>query len=277
VLAGTATIASRAWSSTHPWIPAKQFEQAGVAGTYLQRVGGSSPVVFIVDLGGAAPLASTSEAFHVIRTALAPGDIRRTLEYLGTPQDFLAGRPTLRQLPPTFDQASLQHWPSVRAVLDDHPIALMMPSFSRGYAAAVAAHPDWRVGPGLAVVQGPRPAGTYPPLQPVPTPLSGLALVALWAAFLGVLTAVGGGWAVMFVRSGWLPTLALSPAFGVATIVLLGTLADRAGVRLSGWPGALVALVTGALGWVVCGSVRARRAARAEPASAPGLGLKRHA
>src|SRR5207244_981862 len=71
-LAGTTTIAYRAWSGGKPWIPTTQYDQAAVAARYLQRAGGDAPVVFIVDLGGAQPVGSTSEAFHVIRTAIAP-------------------------------------------------------------------------------------------------------------------------------------------------------------------------------------------------------------
>jgi hypothetical protein len=252
-LASTTTIAYRAWSATHPWISPKQFEQASMAGTYLRRVGGTRPVVFVVDLGGASPLASTSEAFHVIRTGLAPEDIPRTYEYLGTPMSFLAGKPTLRQRPAGFDDASLRLWPSVRSVLDRRPIALMMRAFDRAFAATVAAHPDWLVAPGLAVVQGPRPAGEYPPLQPVPAPLPGPWLAVLWAAFLGTLTIVGAGWAATFVRAGWIERIALAPGFGIGAIVLGGTFADRFGLRLAGVGGVLVVLMVAACGWAAFG------------------------
>ncbi len=261
-LAGTTTVAYRAWSGTHPWISPKQFEQSSVAGTYLQRVGGTRPVVFIVDLGGAAPLSSTSAAFHVIRTGLAPQDITRTYEYLGSAEEFLAGRPTLRAAPPTFDEASLRLWPSVRAVLDRHPIAVLMRAFHRGYGAIVAAHPDWRVAPGVAVVQGPRPPGDYPPLQPVPVPLPAPWLAALWVAFVAVLSIAGAGWTAALVRAGWVERLALSPAFGIATIVLGGILVDPVGVRTTGVGGAMVVVAVAVCGWVVfaVGERRRRRA-----------------
>jgi hypothetical protein len=258
-LAGTSTIAYRAWSGAHPWIPDKQFSQAGVAGAYLERVGGTAAVVFIVDLHGASPLASTTLAFHVIRTAIAPDDIRRTLEYLGTSENFLAGRPTLRPQPPTFNQASLQHWPSVRAVLDEHPIALLLSTFNRGFAQVADAHPDWRIAPGVLVVQGPRPPGPYPPRVAVPAPLSPGALEALWLAFLAVLALAGGGWAAASVRSG-LAAAALAPAFGIAAIVLAGIVADRLGVRLAGGGGTALIATIAALGWAVFAlSVRRRR------------------
>jgi hypothetical protein len=243
-------IAYRAWSGAHPWIPSKQFSQAAVAGTYLERVGGTAPVVFIVDLHGASPLASTTLAFHVIRTALAPGDIRRTLEYLGTPENFLAGRPTLRAQPLTFNQASMQHWPSVRAVLDQRPTALLLSAFNRGFAQVVAAHPDWRIAPGVLVVQGPRPPGPYAPRAAVPAPLPGAALAALWVAFLAVLSLAGGGWAATAVRSG--PgAAALAPAFGIAGIVLTGIVADRLGVRLAGAGGTALIATVAAAGWAL--------------------------
>jgi hypothetical protein len=264
-LVGTGTIAYRAWSGAHPWIPSKQFSQAGVAGAYLERVGGTGPVVFIVDLHGASPLASTTLAFHAIRTALAPEDIRRTLEYLGTPDNFLAGRPTLRPQPPTFDQASLQHWPSVRAVLDQHPTALLLSAFYRGFPQVAAAHPDWRIAPGVLVVQGSRPSGPYPSRAVVPAPLSGPAVAVLWIAFLAVLSIAGGGWAASAVRSG-LGAAALAPAFGIGGIVMAGIVADRLGVRLTGSGGKGLIGVVAAAGWVVFALTR-RRALRAGPAA----------
>ena len=248
-LAGTTVIAYRAWSGTISWIPPKQFEQASVAGRYLQRVSGTTPVVFIVDLGGASPAASTSEAFHVIRTGLAPNDITRTYEFLGRPEDFLAGNPTLRA-DPAFNLASLQHWPSVRAILDEHPIALMMRAFVRGFGTEVAAHPEWSVGPDLAVVQGPRPPGPLPPLQAVPQPLGAPALFMLWAAFLAVLALTGGGWASLAVRADPAVRAALMPGFGIAALVLGAVVADRLGVRMEGAGGAIVIAVVAAAGWV---------------------------
>jgi hypothetical protein len=86
-------------------------------------------------------------------------------------------------------------------------------------------------------------------LQPSPTPLSAASLVVLWAAFLAVLVGVGAGWSAAFVRAAWVERLALSPAFGIATLVLGGVLADRAGVRPTGAPGAALVVAIAAAGW----------------------------
>ncbi len=260
-LAGTTVIAYRAWSGAVSWIPPKQFAQASVAGGYLQRVGGSTPVVFIVDLGGASATASTSEAFHVIRTGLAPEDITRTYEYLGRPEDFLAGRPTLGP-DPAFNFASLQHWPSVRAILNEHPIALMMRAFVRGFGTEVTAHPEWSVAPNLAVVQGPRPPGPFPALQAVPRPLGAMALFAAGAVFLAVLAVTGGGWAASAVRAEPAVRAALAPGFGIAAIVLGGVVGDRLGLRMSGAGGAVVIVVMALAGWVAFLATRRRHRRR---------------
>lgn len=259
----TTVLAERAWSGTHPWIPSKQFAQASVAGGYLREVGGDAPVVFVVDLGGAAPLASTSEAFHVLRTALPPEVMSRTLVYLGSPSDLLAGRPTLRPTPPTFDRASLQHWPSVRAVLDRHPIALLMPAFHRDFARVVAAEPSWRVAPGLAVVQGPRPSGPVEPFASTPGPTSALRLALLAVAFLCLLAVTGGGWTGVLVEAGWIERIAVAPAFGIATLVLGGVIWDRLGLGLDGGAGAALVAAVAVPGWVtfVLTLARTRRAA----------------
>ena len=264
-------IAERAWSGTHPWISANQAFQAGVAGAYLQRVGGDAPVVFVVDLGGASPLSSTSEAFHVIRTQLPAEAIPRTLVYLGAADDLLAGKPTLRPSPSTFDQASLQHWPSVRAVLDEHPIALSMPAFDRGFATSVASHPEWAVAPTLAVLQGPRPPGPYAPAAAVPTALSAVRLALLWAGFLAVLTVIGLGWAAAFVQTGAVERFAAAPAFGIAAVVLVGLVADRLGVHPSGAAAVAIVVVAAALGGVLA-AIRLRRDVSPGPSRRPAAG-----
>jgi len=249
----------RAWSGAHPWIPERQAAQAATAGRYLRAVPGDAPVVFLVDLAGATPLSSTSEAFHVIRSGLPASEIARTLVYLGDPGDFLAGRPTLRPSPPTFDESSLQHWPSVRAVLDEHPIALMMPSLNRGFAAAVRAHPDWLVAPGLVVIEGPRATALTGSAPTVPAPLGGVKLALLTAAFLLTLAVLGSGWSVSLVEADWLERTALAPAFGIAALVVGGVIADRLGLGLTGGPAVGLVLVVAALGWAAVSAVRVRR------------------
>jgi hypothetical protein len=158
-----------------------------------------------------------------------------------------------------FNQASLQHWPSVRAALDRHPIALMLRSLDRGFDQAIAAHPDWQVSPDLAVVQGPAVASVAPVTDAVPTPLSPVQLGLVAAAFLLLLALAGGGWAAALVDAGWLERAALAPAFGIATLVIGGVLADRLGVSLTGPAAEVVAAGVATAGWVWFGLRRPGR------------------
>lgn len=252
------TIAYGGWFRSHPWMPRSQLAQAAEAGAYLRTVDAQGPVVFLVDLGGHSPLSGTSLAFHVIRSALPPDLVSRTLVYLGEPDAFLQGRPTMREVPESFDEASLRHWPSVRAILDQDPIALLMPAFNISFRSSIEEHPEWMVGPTLAVVQGPRPSTGRSPTPPPPGPLSTPRLIVLWGAVLAVLLAAGSGWAVALSPGGALERIGDAPALGIAVLVLGTVVAGRVGVVLgTGASAALVALVVAA-GWAVA-LVRRRR------------------
>jgi hypothetical protein len=284
-VAGGVWLAGRAWTGAHPWLPARQFEQAAAAGRYLERIGGDRPVVFLVDMGGGSPLSSTTLAFHVLRTALPAAELPRTLVYLGDPERYLRGLPTTRPSPATFDQASLRHFPSVRAALPRHPVALMMPAFHRGFGAAVAAHPEWRVGPALAVVSGPRPggagtaggtagtaggtagtaggtagtAGVAEAGPGLPPAASGARLATLAVAVLAVLAALGGGWAAVLVPARGLDRAALAPALGVAVAALAGVVAGRLGSTGAGPFATALVLGLAAAGWALAVASRVRR------------------
>jgi hypothetical protein len=250
-LAGAGLLGYRAWYRAHPWMPANQLEQAAEAGEYLESIGGDGPIVLLVDTGGRSPLAATSLSFHVLRAGLPGATVPRTLVYLGEPERFLAGEPTLRAEPRDFDRASLRHWPSVRAVLDQNPIALMTPAFNRNFETAVREHPEWRVSQNLAVVQGPRPPGPIPSPAKPPAPMTPVELALLTAALLGVLGVVGGGWSAALVPAGWLERLAVAPAFGIAMLVLVGVVVGRLGATMDAGTAAFVAASSAAAGWAL--------------------------
>ena len=248
-LAASGICAYRAWSTTHPWILRRQVAQAQVAGEYLLRVGATSPVVFLIDMGGHTPLSSTALAFHVLRSALPAEVVPRTLVYLGRPDRFLERRPTLHASPPDFNRASLRHWPSVQAALAHDVVALMMPAFNRNFRQAARQHPEWLAAPSLAVVSGPRQAVSLAPVAAPAAPMGPLELGSLALAVLCVLTVAGAGWSAGLVPAGWLGRVALSPAFGIASLVVAGIVADRLGVRLAGPVGAWTPVLAAAAGW----------------------------
>jgi hypothetical protein len=257
-LAAGVTISYRGWFQAHPWMPRAQLQQAAEAGAYLQRAGGDGPIIFVVDLGGHSPLSGTSLAFHVIRAALPPEVVPRTLVYLGEPERLLDGRPTLREVPETFDQASLRHWPSVRAVLDQEPIAVMMPAFNASFGSSVERHPEWLVSTNVAVVQGPRPTALRSAPHP-PGPLSTPRLVVLWAAVLAVLALAGSGWAVALSPGGWLERGGFAPAFGIGMLVLATVVAGRVGIVFGRGASLVVLSSVAVAGWALAVSARPPR------------------
>jgi len=95
-----------------------------------------------------------------------------------------------------------------------------------------------------------------------------LALFLFGAGTLTVLALIGLGWVIGLMPGALRPfeALALSVAFGLALLVLGGTLADAVGIRLSGLGGASVGPVIGALGWVLGGRTLFRRRPAAAPA-----------
>ena len=251
----------RGWYRAHPWMSRTQLSQAASAGAYLDQVGGDRPAVFLIDMGGRSPLSSTSLAFHVIRAGLPAVLIPRTLVYLGEPERFLMGEPTLRSEPSTFDRASLRHWPTVEVILDEDPIALMMPAFNRSFDRAVQQHPEWQAGPDLAVVQGPPPSGAPLTAPGPPEAMTVVELAALTAALLAVLIVVGGGWSALLVPGGWLERLALGPAFGIATLVVTGVVASRLEAPLDRPTAIFLVLGVTGIGWAAAatgGSFRPR-------------------
>src|SRR5207249_4239846 len=111
------------------------------------------------------------------------------------------------------------------------------------------------VAPGVAVVRGPIPRGGVPVAPPPGRfPFGLLALLA--GGMVATMAAAGSGWAAALLSRG--VRLALSPALGVAALVITGTVADRAGIRLHGSAAVAVAVLPTVAGWVVAGAVRHR-------------------
>ncbi len=242
-LSGALTL--RSWYDNAPTMSAKTFGFATTAGDYLERYAPGRPVVLLFDTtpGGVVVGVRTFRA-----AAPAPW-ISQVWAYLGDVDQLLAGRPTIRAGDQAFNTASLGTWRTVHPVLSRDPVVLTNPSFDRAYPSLLAAHPDWLVAPGLMVVAGPRPAAGVQAAA-TPGPVSGRWLVAGTVAVLALLAAAGLGWAWSLLPWGWFERLAAAPAFGLATLVLGGAVADAAGVRLAGRVAWLVAGGVALCGWI---------------------------
>jgi hypothetical protein len=173
--------------------------------------------------------------------------------YLGTPENYQAGKPTYRPGDPTYDFTEGEYWPGVAKVLPQHPVALMLETYNPAFAQIAATHPDWVVGPGVIALGGGRPGitvGAGPLPAGLGNPVAGLVY---GVGTIVLLFLVGAGWSIALLPTGTrgFEALALAPAFGIAGVLLSGVVLDTVlGVRLRGAGGAaavVVPLVVGAL------------------------------
>lgn len=276
VLAGGLLVAAtalsfRQWIDTPDWVDPVKVAHAGTAAAYLDAAGvpAERPVVFIVrssDWNYAALMG------HMLRAGLPPERIRETYVYNGTPEDFLARRPSG---PPDVGAAiSRAYFVRMEEAYARDPVGVMLSSFyGKGFQAWIEEHPEARVAPNVAVVRGPVPGAPVDRAVSPVGPYSSLKLGLLAVGGLGLLTLVGAGWSLGLLGR-WLErpeALALSPAFGISLLALSGLLLDRVGVRLAGPGPAVAALALPFVsGWALAWWRRRAEAAGEERASASG-------
>jgi hypothetical protein len=251
-LAGAGYSSHVLWFRNVPYIDPSKVEDAATARTYLDaaHIGDGRPVVFLV---GEADGSYTALMSHMIRSVLPARRIDDAYIYVGSPENYLARRPTptLSGSPNPF---SLRYLGYLRPTYGRHPVALILRSFDPSYFAPWAqAHPGTIVAPNVAVVTGPTLTS---PLLPAPFPVGGLGAIRvgfLAVASLAILAAIGLGWALSLLGR-WLgpfETLAAAPAVGIAALVMVGVLIDSVGVRLAGAPGVAAPVVAGVGGWAL--------------------------
>jgi hypothetical protein len=242
---------------------AERMTQARTAGRYLGGIPRSGrPVIFLTQ--GNPRLLD-----RVARSAVPSDLIPDTWVYVGRPDDLAArgpvddpDRPQLSVLAQKWWAAA---WPNPSQVFGRDPIVIRIgpagPTPSRG-----AETDGIELAPGVEVLAGPPPPPSFEP--PAPFRVGWMELLFASALALVVLAAVGGGWVRSLLDVSGPAAFGLAPAFGVATIVLVGTAASRLGLSLGSGGGWLIVLATAASGWIVLalgGTVaRRRRATRAQ-------------
>jgi hypothetical protein len=266
---GVAVLLSfRTWHDTESSVDPVKLRQAAVAEAYLRGAGvpSSWPVVFVVDDRGPLPATTVPFMRDHLFAALPTDRLAHVYVYLGSPQDFLAGRPASNPPSDQYRVASQRLFAVLQPVLGANPVVLIVESYNDTYFGRwVQAHPRSRVGTGpVAVVQGPTPPALLPPPLPVLPDVSFPRLLIVSAGALLVLGLVGLGWAwvLLGLWSGSEGILAAAPAVGLAVLTLGGALADSVGIRLSGVAGSLVPVVLAAMGGTAAATLRSRRARR---------------
>jgi hypothetical protein len=235
------------------WLTVAKARDSATASAYLDAAGvpATSPVVYVFDKPD--PRSNLPEMTYVMRSVLSPDRMQSVHVYLGTPENYAAGKPTYRPENPTYDFTEGEYWPGVAKVLPQHPVALVLETYNPAYGRIASTHPDWVVGPGVIALGGGKPgvtvgAATLP--AGLGNPIAGLVY---GIGTIVLLFLVGVGWSIALLPSETrgFEALALAPAFGIAGILLTGVVLDTVlGVRLRSTGGAtavLLPLVIGAL------------------------------
>jgi hypothetical protein len=214
---------------------AKRFDQARIAGRYLGAVGDERGVIFVVDYRGGM-------FDRLVRSAVPPEMIPVTYVFVGDADKLLAAGATSDPSKLRLSASSTRWWKErdPGTVLDRDPIVIRIGE-SRGADEGVP------LGPGVHVLRGPAPPVDRAP--PSPVRLSWPRLIVVAGASLLILLVVGFGWARSLLDVGTAASLGFAPAFGIAVLVVLGTIVVRAGMPLGGPAGIAVVLIGLGTGW----------------------------
>ena len=236
---GTVAAATHTWHAIGPSIGDAELREIRTAAAYVDAQPPAKSVIFLLDTGSTRQDVDAVLADHWIRLSVDPDHIASTTMYLGDLDRLRAGEKTVRG-EERFDRASSRFWSGTRRVLDRDPAIVVLSTLDRSYPAGGA-----EIAPGVAVVEG---AATPVAEADLPRRPGLPLLLLITMGVVGLTAGVGSGWARALLPAGhrgW-----LSPAMGLAMLVLGGTLVDRLGLRLHGAAAiGVVALLAGA-GWL---------------------------
>lgn len=249
-LAGLGVVGLVQLADTAQQTSPRRLDEAAWADTYLRdhRVPAERPIVFIVDDRSAQPALRVALMMDHLLAVLPPARYDHTYAFLGSPNDFLAGRASRRAGRASYEPTSMRLLERLPPSVRGDAVALLLPAYNTAHWESwTEGHPETVAGVG-AVVRG--PVG-----EPVPASASvsgsvpRLAITTLVS--IAILMVIGLGWARAGIGDamGRLHLAAVAPAVGAAMLVLGAVLADRLGARLNGWTAAAVAVVVASLGW----------------------------
>jgi hypothetical protein len=252
------SVSRDAWEASPALLQPARVQQVATAAAYLEAVHAEGPVIFLTELPAYAPTS-------LLVRAGVPGDLVPYVRtFVGRPDDLLAGRQTVFPSEKLRTAADLS-WQAVEPVLDQDYIALYLSALNPVSDPPPDAMP---VAPGVFVIRGPSPPYSIP-LAPVARPDTG-RLIRTTIEMLVFLSVAGLGWAAGSTDSGWLSRVALSPAFGLALLVLVAMPVARLGEPLSRTAAWAIVVGTALSGWVVFALVRTVGPRLAAPAARSG-------
>lgn len=231
-----------AWDHQQPFISPEDLQAATEAGRIAATTPPGTPIVVIVnDIDDTATFLAM-QAGNILRAAVPPDRAGDVYVYVGDPANYFAGEPTFRGSH-EFDTLS-------RQLLDDIP---------NGEAAVFVLTPFDRVGGAGADPHFVRWSSDVVSTVPDPRPLAAgggeLTASSSWAIVGSTLLVAALLWTLGYGWSRWtfgdrVSAVAAAPGFGVAALAIVGLLAERLGVPLTGsWGPTLISLVAGGLGY----------------------------
>jgi hypothetical protein len=234
----------------------ERLTQARTAGRYLDGVSRAGrPVIFVTE--GNPRLLD-----RVVRSAVPSDLIADTWVFVGRPSDLATAgpvddpsRPRLTEIAQKWWSAA---WPDPSQVFARDPLVIRIGPAGR--SDGVSEEGALELAPGVEVVQGPPPAASFAP--PAPFRATWTELLVATALALVVLIVVGGGWTLSVLEVSRLAAFGLAPAFGIAALILGGTVASRLGLSLARPGGSLIVLATGGVGWLAFAFARTASAGR---------------
>jgi Bacterial membrane protein YfhO len=246
------------------------WDQVRSAASYVGRVPGKRPVIFVVNSSGANGAYTPKVKSYILRSGMPADAIGRTFIYIGEVANLQSSRPTLIANPKkrwqkSYNALSLKNWEKVLPELEDDPIVLITKQYAGAeYEKATAADFTRQVAPGLYVVRGPvfylgAPAaeGRFPLRRGAATAV----------AFLLILILVGWGWtrwATSARSAGTLDVLCLAPAVGAGMVIVAAFGVAAVGANPAGWLGIVMLAALAASGaWLALRP--GRTAGRPEP------------
>jgi hypothetical protein len=231
-----------AWARQQPFISPQDLASATEAGRIAATTPPGTPIVVIVnDIDDTAIFLAT-QAGNILRAAVPPERAGDVYIYVGEPARYFAGEPTFRGNA-EYDALSSQ-------LLDDIPAGdaavFVLDQFDRVGGTDRDPHFVRWSSDVVSTVRDPRP---LPPGDGELTAAAPWAIVGATLLVAALLWGLGYGWA-RWTFGGTVTAAAAAPGYGMAALAIVGLLAERLGVPLTGsWGPTLISLVAGGLGY----------------------------
>jgi hypothetical protein len=232
-----AAVALFGWARQSPAFESGELSSLARARPAIEAVPRGTPLVFLVDTDEPAAAYHVTRASNVIRVGVPPARIPDVRIAVGTPEDHLAGRPTLSG-DPEHDAIARAYAREVAPITAGALTFVLRDLNPGGYPDALAT--GTQVGAGVVLLAGPPAAAAAAGSNQAIDGLSPIGLILLSPAALALLALIGAGWSSWGLA--WATRRAAmlaAPSVGIAVTVLATVAAERLGM-LPGSGGSLV-------------------------------------